>query len=154
MVQPQPSNEKKESKVAQDKKNGNEANVDEFELAFQPGGTNSAAKGGGAKNPKKNNKARQPKSQKEIDKELRRYFDRGRADDFDDEYVKAGAEQSIKKGGAKAKKKGKRFQAQNMQGGQAFAIANVGDDHSIEDKEDAKFEALLRDYNNAGKKKK
>ena len=125
MVQPQPSCEKKENKVPQDKKNANEANVDEFELAFQPGVVNGGLKGTVPKNPKKNSKAKQPKSQKEIDKELRRYFDRGRADDFDDEYVKTGAEQSIKKGGAKAKKKGKRFQGQNMQGGQVFASANL-----------------------------
>ena len=153
-MQPQPlCEQKKENKVVQEKKNANEANVDEFELAFQPGGTNGGLKGGGAKSSKKNSKVKQPKSQKEIDKELRRYFDRGRADDFDEEYVKAGAEQSIRKGGAKAKKKGRRPNGQNMQSGQVFANANVGDNDS-EDKEDAKFEALLRDYNNAGKKKK
>jgi hypothetical protein len=39
-------------------------------------------------------------------------------------------------------------------GAQDLANANPRDEDSVEDKEDAKFEALLRDYNNEGKRKK
>ena len=106
----------------------------------------------GGKNVKKASKQKVAKSQKEIDKELRRYFDRGRVDDFDDEYVKTTAEQHHKKG-ANKKRKGRKAHQQSI-GAQDLANANPRDEDSVEDKEDAKFEALLRDYNNEGKRKK